>query len=260
MTSGILRSSYSIPWAPRAGSSSTASSPSSSCVPAHSTPERRESPLVEASPAPLVLSPKAEPAKERRSAPLDCDSEGPTIPNPAKMSQHPGSPLTQRPGLGKNLGGRAEACSKDSGVDDPSNSASRLQPGAEEVHSGNNVDDDLPLASTVIPPAAMHGHPEAQEREESWGETFQIKWLCTERIPFHRTRHLRNVWNRGREIKVSRDGTELEPGVGQQLVGEWLTLAREVADDDRRTACLAGRRVAKFGPSVEPKGAKEEPS
>lgn len=54
-----------------------------------------------------------------------------------------------------------------------------------------------------------------------WGESFKIEWIRTERLPFHRTKHLRNPWNHDREVKVSRDGTELEPTVGQSLLEEW---------------------------------------
>jgi hypothetical protein len=57
--------------------------------------------------------------------------------------------------------------------------------------------------------------------DESWGEPFKIEWIRTNRLPFYRTRHLRNPWNHDREIKVSRDGTELEPSVGQSLLEEW---------------------------------------
>ncbi|KAG7445591.1 uncharacterized protein BT62DRAFT_969277 [Guyanagaster necrorhizus] len=58
-------------------------------------------------------------------------------------------------------------------------------------------------------------------REESWGESFKVEWIRTDRLPFYRTRHLRNPWNKDREVKISRDGTELEPSVGQQLIDEW---------------------------------------
>ena len=61
--------------------------------------------------------------------------------------------------------------------------------------------------------------------EPSWGESFRVEWLCTERLPFYRIRHLRNPWNHDREVKISRDGTELEPNVGQKLLDEWHTLA-----------------------------------
>jgi len=54
-----------------------------------------------------------------------------------------------------------------------------------------------------------------------WGESFKVEWVRTHRLPFHRTRYLRNPWNHDREVKVSRDGTELEPSVGQALLEEW---------------------------------------
>ncbi|KAL4911625.1 hypothetical protein BDW74DRAFT_11041 [Aspergillus multicolor] len=50
------------------------------------------------------------------------------------------------------------------------------------------------------------------------GKPFRIRWLSTERVPFHRTRGLRNPWNSNREIKIARDGTELEFSVGEKLV------------------------------------------
>jgi hypothetical protein len=62
---------------------------------------------------------------------------------------------------------------------------------------------------------------------ESWGESFKVHWIRTNRLPFFRTRHLRNPWNHDREVKVSRDGTELEPTVGQMLLEEWDKLEAE---------------------------------
>ena len=50
---------------------------------------------------------------------------------------------------------------------------------------------------------------------------FRIEWIRTVSLPFFRTRLIRNPWNHGREVKVSRDGTELEPTVGRQLLDEW---------------------------------------
>ena len=66
-----------------------------------------------------------------------------------------------------------------------------------------------------------------QEPEDGWGEPFKVEWICVDRVPFRRTRHLRNPWNNDREVKVSRDGTELEPTVGQRLLDEWNTLAEK---------------------------------
>ena len=50
---------------------------------------------------------------------------------------------------------------------------------------------------------------------------FRIEWIRTVSLPFFRTRLIRNPWNHGREVKISRDGTELEPTIGQQLLDEW---------------------------------------
>ena len=55
----------------------------------------------------------------------------------------------------------------------------------------------------------------------AWDLPFRIEWVRTDSLSFLRTRHLRNPWNHDREVKVSRDGTELEPTVGQQLLDEW---------------------------------------
>lgn len=53
---------------------------------------------------------------------------------------------------------------------------------------------------------------------QSFGKPFKIVWVSTERLPFYRTRGLRNPWNANREVKIARDGTELEPSVGRRLV------------------------------------------
>lgn len=54
--------------------------------------------------------------------------------------------------------------------------------------------------------------------EQTRGRQFSIEWMSTSRLPFYRTRGLRNPWNAGREVKIARDGTELEPTVGRRLV------------------------------------------
>ncbi|KIY71142.1 hypothetical protein CYLTODRAFT_144494 [Cylindrobasidium torrendii FP15055 ss-10] len=80
--------------------------------------------------------------------------------------------------------------------------------------------------------------PNGHDDDETWGESFRVEWLCTERLPFHRTRHIRNPWNKDREVKVSRDGTELEPIIGQQLIDEWSKLAEprpSAPPTDRKT-------------------------
>lgn len=53
---------------------------------------------------------------------------------------------------------------------------------------------------------------------QAWGKPFKIEWMSTNRLPFYRTRGLRNPWNANREVKIARDGTELETGVGKRLI------------------------------------------
>jgi hypothetical protein len=60
-------------------------------------------------------------------------------------------------------------------------------------------------------------HPE--DGTKTWGKPFKLEWLSTNRLPFYRTRGLRNPWNSNREVKIARDGTEMEPSVGRRLIG-----------------------------------------
>ncbi|KAF2262495.1 hypothetical protein CC78DRAFT_545699 [Lojkania enalia] len=53
---------------------------------------------------------------------------------------------------------------------------------------------------------------------QSWGKPFKVEWMSTNRLPFYRTRGLRNPWNANREVKIARDGTELETSVGERLI------------------------------------------
>jgi hypothetical protein len=92
--------------------------------------------------------------------------------------------------------------------------------------------------------------PEEEDRErEAWGDSFAIEWISTVKLPFQRTRHLRNPWNHDREVKVSRDGTELEPTVGEKLLGEWEEYAKEV-QSATTTATGMGRPVGKKSKST----------
>lgn len=53
---------------------------------------------------------------------------------------------------------------------------------------------------------------------QNWGKPFKVQWISTNRVPFYRTRGLRNAWNANREVKIARDGTELETGTGARLI------------------------------------------
>ena len=53
------------------------------------------------------------------------------------------------------------------------------------------------------------------------GQPFLIEWKITKPLPFSEIQSLRNPWRDNRLVKVSRDGTELEPQVGRQLLAIW---------------------------------------
>lgn len=66
-------------------------------------------------------------------------------------------------------------------------------------------------------------------RTRTWGKPFKIEWLSTNRVPFYRTRGLRNPWNSNREVKIARDCTELETSIGRRLTAMFHREASPVA-------------------------------
>jgi hypothetical protein len=95
-------------------------------------------------------------------------------------------------------------------------------PVSESAPSGRIFEDSL--RGTLFWEARLtddHPRGEGQNLEAErrfGGKPFSILWLSTTRVPFQRTQGLRNLWNGSKEIKVARDGTELEPSVGKQLI------------------------------------------
>ncbi|KAI0016071.1 hypothetical protein F4780DRAFT_713101 [Xylariomycetidae sp. FL0641] len=67
--------------------------------------------------------------------------------------------------------------------------------------------------------ASVKSGPDGEGSAKAWGKPFKLEWLSTTRLPFYRTRGLRNPWNSNREVKIARDGTELEPSIGRRLIG-----------------------------------------
>ena len=77
-----------------------------------------------------------------------------------------------------------------------------------ENESGNVSGDGYESAvSAGISPATT----------QTFGKPFKIEWVSSDKLPFYRTRGLRNPWNANREVKIARDGTEIEPSVGRRL-------------------------------------------
>jgi hypothetical protein len=101
---------------------------------------------------------------------------------------------------------------------------------------------DVVLQTVTEEPAKVIDAPKDASEPEVWGRPFRVEWIRTTHLPFLRTRHLRNPWNHGREVKISRDGTELEPSIGQQLLEEWDKLPPSPADDPAASSRSKQRR------------------
>lgn len=73
-------------------------------------------------------------------------------------------------------------------------------------------------------PGDHDGHLNIAYEQPAWsgdfslGPPFGVEWVSTSRVRFSRTRGLRNPWNSNREVRIARDGTELEPSVGRRLI------------------------------------------
>ncbi|KZF26894.1 hypothetical protein L228DRAFT_21212 [Xylona heveae TC161] len=82
----------------------------------------------------------------------------------------------------------------------------------------NDEDDIAEVEEKEEPPRDTGLQDETSYADQAWGRPFRIEWVSTTRLPFYRTRGLRNLWNANREVKIARDGTELETNVGRRLV------------------------------------------
>lgn len=81
---------------------------------------------------------------------------------------------------------------------------------------------------------------------QSWGKPFKVEWISTNRLPFYRTRGLRNPWNANREVKIARDGTELEPSVGERLLQMFHRLGPSTAPGPMMQPPMGGPSMRPF--------------
>lgn len=124
-------------------------------------------------------------------------------------------------------------------IDDPDLPRSIPTPATETAPKGRIIDDsargtifweaeseeDSEPPTPLLPPEET-GMVESGDEQtplspggvQAFGRPFKIEWITTNRLPFYRTRGLRNPWNSNREVKIARDGTELETSVGRRLV------------------------------------------
>ncbi|KAM9735252.1 3'-5' RNA helicase YTHDC2 isoform 2-T3 [Menidia menidia] len=66
----------------------------------------------------------------------------------------------------------------------------------------------------------------SQEGCHDWGFVglgglFSVEWIHKESLSFQCTQHILNPWNDNKRVQISRDGQELEPLAGSQLLALW---------------------------------------
>ena len=148
------------------------------------------------------------------------------------------SPINDDPAAAIEFAPKAQA------VEDPELPKAIATPATEFSPKGRIIDDSARGTifweverdeSDEVDGAEEEDHSSRSDQDEAttpskaWGKPFKIEWVSTTRLPFYRTRGLRNPWNSNREVKIARDGTELETGIGRRLVGLFHRLPSPVA-------------------------------
>jgi hypothetical protein len=144
------------------------------------------------------------------------------------------SPINQDPAAAIEFAPKAQS------VEDPELPKAISTPATEFAPKGRIIDDS---ARGTIFWEAERDENEGEEEDEvlstegdedappskAWGKPFKIEWVSTMRLPFYRTRGLRNPWNSNREVKIARDGTELETSIGIRLLALFHRVPSPVA-------------------------------
>jgi hypothetical protein len=136
------------------------------------------------------------------------------------------SPINDDPAAAIEFAPKAQA------IEDPDLPKAILTPATDFAPKGCIIDDsargtifwEAETDDVDVPAESDEQQSEHSEQEQdgssptkAWGKPFTVEWLSTNRLPFYRTRGLRNPWNSNREVKIARDGTELETSVGRRL-------------------------------------------
>ncbi|KAM0791740.1 hypothetical protein ACM66B_004008 [Microbotryomycetes sp. NB124-2] len=106
-------------------------------------------------------------------------------------------------------------------MDGPISSSSLASPEVDKnVADGDGREQaGVAKASGMVSPVELS--PTSQNSSLDGGTPFRVQWLAISNVPFVATKHILNAFNANREIKISRDGTEIEPEAGQQLLRQF---------------------------------------
>lgn len=96
-----------------------------------------------------------------------------------------------------------------------------------------------PSSETPLTKSSEEAPTGAKSKVWNLSSPFEIKWMSTTRLPFYRTRGLRNPWNINRDVKIARDGTELETNVGIRIL-ELFHQARQPVFWDANGGSIVG--------------------
>ena len=97
-------------------------------------------------------------------------------------------------------------------------------PATSSAPEGRVIDDSergTIFWESIEPDTSQDGQDDTEELSSgtrSWSKPFNVQWISTTKLPFYKTRGLRNSWNSNREVKIARDGTEVEETVGRRLM------------------------------------------
>lgn len=95
------------------------------------------------------------------------------------------------------------------------------------IPAGKIVDDSargILFWEASTPEAAKQrqksSHPASENSINNWTIPFKVEWLSPpgKTVSFYKVRNLRNPYNKNRYVKIARDGTEIEPSVGQKII------------------------------------------
>jgi hypothetical protein len=146
------------------------------------------------------------------------------------------SPINEDPAAAIEFAPKAQA------VEDPDLPKAIPTPATEFTPKGRIIDDsargtifweverdDIDGVEDEDEARSSKSEQDSETPSKAWGKPFKVEWVSTTRLPFYRTRGLRNPWNSNREVKIARDGTELETSIGKRLIGLFHRLPSPVA-------------------------------